>query len=83
MKKETMSTEERPSWNVEVEKNAFRRSENVRSDNWVAASGGTEEPTWSTRRGAWFVYVYNFSNGTHAWLNLSTDHVETEDPYFG
>ena len=40
--------------------------------NWASACGGTEEP-FTTRTGARLLYCYQATTGLHAYLNLGTD----------
>lgn len=45
---------------------------------WVPAAGGTEEP-FRTRTGARLLYCYQPSTGRHAYLNMDTDLILSED----
>ena len=50
-----------------------------RSDsNWYPACGGTEEP-FHARSGARLLYCYQPSTGNHAYLNLDTDMILTQE----
>lgn len=49
------------------------------ADRWVAACGGTERPTRS-RSGRVYLYVYNFAERRHAWLDVETDMLRFDDP---
>ena len=50
-----------------------------RSDNnWYPACGGTEEP-FHARSGARLLYCYNPALATHAYLNLDTDTILTQE----
>lgn len=54
-----------------------------RADRWVAAAGGAEMPTYSSKRRAWFLWVFNPAKCEHAWLNLDRDMLECENPFHG
>ncbi len=46
--------------------------------DWVPASGGTEQPFW-TRTGRRLQYVYQPRTGRHAYLDLGTDVILTDE----
>lgn len=46
--------------------------------NWYPANGGTEEP-FLTRTGRRLLYVWQPSTGRHAYLDLGTDIVLTDE----
>lgn len=46
--------------------------------NWLPACGGTEQP-FTTRLGFRLLYCWQPSSGRHAYLNLDTDLVLTDD----
>ncbi len=46
--------------------------------DWVAACGGTEVP-FVTRTGARLLYVYQASTGRHAYLDLGSDFILTDE----
>lgn len=50
----------------------------LRSDTWVAANGGMELP-FNTRTGRRLLYCYNPKQGRHAYLDLGTDIILTDD----
>ena len=45
---------------------------------WVPACGGTETP-FTTRSGARLLYCWQPSTGKHAYLNLGTDMILTDE----
>jgi hypothetical protein len=45
---------------------------------WVPASGGTEEP-FTARSGARLLYCYQPRSGKHAYLNLGTDLILSDE----
>jgi hypothetical protein len=47
-------------------------------DMWVPASGGTEEP-FVTRSGLRVLYCWNPKTGDHAYVNVDTDLVLTQE----
>lgn len=47
-------------------------------DNWYPASGGTEEP-FVTRNRFRLLYCWQPSTGKHAYLNLDTDLILTDE----
>lgn len=47
-------------------------------DNWYPASGGTEEP-FITRNRYRLLYCWQPSTGKHAYLNLDTDIILTDE----
>lgn len=49
--------------------------------NWVPACGGTEQP-FTTRSGYRLQYLYQPSTGRHAYINLDTDIILTDDEAF-
>lgn len=46
--------------------------------NWQPACGGTEEPFF-TRSGARLLYCYQPSTGRHAYLNMGTDMILSDE----
>lgn len=46
--------------------------------NWYPACGGTEEP-FVTRNGFRLMYCWQPATGRHAYINLETDIVMTDD----
>lgn len=48
------------------------------SDRWVPASGGTETP-FTTRTGRRLLYCWQASSGQHAYLDLDTDLILTDE----
>ena len=48
---------------------------------WVPASNGTETP-FNTRTGKRLLYCYNPSLGRHAYLDLGSDMILTDDEAF-
>jgi hypothetical protein len=48
------------------------REAKARQGTWLPASGGTEEP-FLTRSGRRLLYVWQPSTGDHAYLDLQTD----------
>ena len=50
----------------------------ARGDNWVPACGGTEVP-FTTRTGKRLLYVWQPSTGNHAYLDLDTDIILSDD----
>lgn len=48
------------------------------SSDWVPASGGTETPFFA-RSGARLLYVWQPSTGSHAYLNVETDMILSEE----
>jgi len=51
---------------------------NAAWDAWVPACGGTEVP-FKTRSGKMVLYVYNRATGKHAYLDLGTDLIMTDE----
>jgi len=49
-----------------------------RNDNWVPANGGTETP-FVTRTGRRLLYCWQPSTGRHAYLDLGTDLILTDE----
>lgn len=49
--------------------------------NWVPACGGTEQP-FTTRSGYRLQYLWQPSTGRHAYINLDTDIILTDDEAF-
>jgi hypothetical protein len=49
-----------------------------KSDNWVPACGGTEVPFY-TRTGKRLLYCWQRSTGRHAYIDVDTDIVLTDD----
>lgn len=50
----------------------------ARLDAWVPACGGLEVP-FTTRTGKRLLYVYNHAEGRHAYLDLGTDLILTDE----
>lgn len=48
------------------------------SDAWGPACGGTETP-FTTRTGKRLLYVYNYALGRHAYLDLGSDLILTDE----
>lgn len=46
--------------------------------NWIPACGGTETP-FTSRSGKRLLYVYQPSTGNHAYLDLGTDIILTDE----
>jgi hypothetical protein len=49
-----------------------------RKDTWVPANGGTETP-FNTRTGRKLLYCYNPKLGKHAYLDVATDIILTDE----
>jgi hypothetical protein len=47
-------------------------------DNWYPASGGTEK-VFQTRTGHKLLYVWHPASGKHAYLNVETDQILSEE----
>ena len=54
----------------------FKRAAELRPDTWVPACGGHEEPAGG------YLYVFNHATLQHGWLNLATDIVQFDSPFF-
>ena len=54
------------------------RDERAAQDNWLPACGGTETPFW-TRTGRRLLYCFQPSTGKHAYLDVQTDLILTEE----
>jgi hypothetical protein len=50
----------------------------AKQGNWWPASNGTEKP-FTSRSGKRLLYVWQPSTGTHAYLDLGTDIILTDD----
>lgn len=48
------------------------------SGNWYPACGGTETPFW-TRNRRYLLYVWQPSTGKHAYLDVQTDLILTDE----
>ena len=48
------------------------------NDNWIPANGGTETP-FTSRTGVRLLYCWQPSTGRHAYLNLDTDIILTDE----
>lgn len=57
---------------------SYRKAVASKSDNWVPACGGMEQP-FRSRSGIWLIYVFQPSTGKHAYLNLGTDIILTDE----
>jgi len=59
--------------NINVEEtNEYMMARVGMADRWVPACGGHEKP-FKTRCGRTLLYVYNFKLGMHAYLDVGTD----------
>jgi hypothetical protein len=57
----------------------FARAERkAQQGNWYPACGGTETPFWS-RNGYHLQYLWQPSTGRHAYINLQTDIILSDD----
>jgi hypothetical protein len=56
----------------------YRMAEETCANYWVPACGGHEMPF--TKNGRRFLYVYNFAEHKHGWLDLGTDIVHDDIP---
>ncbi len=54
------------------------KAERDSQGNWYPANGGTEE-TFRSRSGIRLLYCYQPSSGKHAYLNVDTDIILTDD----
>lgn len=54
------------------------RQRRAEQGNWIPACGGTEVP-FLTRTGKRLLYVYQPSTGRHAYLDLGTDLILTNE----
>jgi hypothetical protein len=54
------------------------RAKKAENGNWVPACGGTETP-FTTRGGHRVLYVWQPSTGKHAYLNLETDMLMSDE----
>lgn len=54
------------------------REEKASQGNWVPASGGTEVP-FRTRNGYTLLYCWQWSTGRHAYLNVETDIILSDE----
>lgn len=48
------------------------------NDNWIPACGGTETP-FVSRSGVRLLYVWQPSTGRHAYLNMDTDMILSDE----
>lgn len=60
-----------PTVNTVAAQAEYVRSAELRSDTWVVAGCGSEQPF--VRAGRWYLRVYNFAFGEHGWLDLAED----------
>ena len=56
----------------------YRMALACRRDTWIPACGGHEKPL-HYRNGVVALYVFNPRTGQHAYLNVSTDMIMTEE----
>lgn len=56
----------------------FNNAVAAQADLWVPACGGTEQPCL-TRSGARLLYCFNPGQRRHAYLNLSTDIIVSDE----
>jgi hypothetical protein len=61
-----------------VEQENKQRAENRLNDNWIPACGGTEEP-FVSRSGKRLQYVWQPSTGQHAYLDLDSDTILSDE----
>jgi hypothetical protein len=61
-----------------VEQENKLMKEHVKNDNWIPACGGTEEP-FVSRSGKRLQYVWQPSTGQHAYLDLDSDTVLSDE----
>jgi hypothetical protein len=54
------------------------RAERAAQGNWFPANGGTEEP-FTARTGRRLLYVWQPTTGRHAYLDLGTDLILTDN----
>ena len=54
------------------------RAAKAAQGNWVPACGGTETP-FTTRTGRRLLYVYQATTGRHAYLDLGTDLILSDE----
>ena len=54
------------------------RAAQAAQGNWVPACGGTETP-FTTRTGRRLLYVYQATTGRHAYLDLGTDLILSDE----
>lgn len=57
----------------------YEEARKGRADRWVPACGGHEKPT-RYPDGRTYLYVFNFRDGQHAWLDTSTDIPRMDPP---
>lgn len=50
----------------------------MRNDRWIPACGGTETP-FKSRSGITLLYCYNPGTGQHAYLNVDSDIILSND----
>lgn len=50
----------------------------LRNGDWIPANGGTETP-YTTRTGFRVLYCWQPKTGKHAYLNVNTDLIMTDD----
>lgn len=50
----------------------------MRQPNWIPACGGTEQP-FTTRTGRRLLYCWDTRSGRHAYLDLESDIILTDD----
>jgi hypothetical protein len=65
---------------IERQKIEFKNAVSMKRDVWVPACGGTE--TVFTVRGKRFLYCYNPRWNKHAYLDLDSDHIISDEQYF-
>ena len=61
-----------------IDLNNKELQKNVKSDNWVPACGGTELP-FKSRSGKRLQYVWQPSTGQHAYLDLDSDIILSDE----
>jgi len=57
---------------------AFKYALAIQADRWVPANGGTET-SFMARSGNWLLYCFNPHTGKHAYLNVNTDLIMSDD----
>lgn len=61
-----------------IAQEAFRRAQQEHRDEWVPACGGTER-AFTSRSGINLLYCWNPGQNRHAYLNLDTDIILTDE----